>query len=362
VARGVTDVTVLDARYIASGSSGRSIGIIETQYLTRLEIELRAISLSVFAEHEARHGLPVVRNGYLRLGRQQADVAAFERSVDIQRELGLTCELLEPGEITRLVPDLYVDDFVAGLWGPRDGFIDGHLYANLLAGLAQDGGAKVRVRSPLRALERGARHRHRLLTDDGSLEVDVVVNAAGPWAEEVGRTLGVNAPLRPQRHQVVAVHLAQPLEYVMPSVIDYVPGGGGEGLSFRYDSEAQLLACLHSEEVVHEDADPHDWYPGIDGEFVEVIARHLAHRLPGLTDAALGRGWAGLYPVSPDGLPQAGPSTRDDSIFIACGVGGYGIQVAPVMGRLLADWITGVPPAWLVGYEVLQPQRLSQVA
>jgi sarcosine oxidase, subunit beta len=156
--------------------------------------------------------------------------------------------------------------------------------------------------------------------------------------------------------------LPQPLDYVMPSVIDYVPGGGGEGLYFRHDSESQLLAGLHSEEAVRADADPYDWFAGVDAEFVEEIAQILAERLPGLTDAALGRGWAGLYPVSPDGLPQAGPCAEDDSIFLACGVGGYGIQVSPVMGRLLADWITEGPPVWLSGHEALQPQRPRSAA
>ena len=58
-----------------------------------------------------------------------------------------------------------------------------------------------------------------------------------------------------------------------------------------------------------------------------------------LRDARLGKGWAGLYPVSPDGRPHLGPCPEDRSVIAACGVGGFGIQVSPIAGRLAAEWI-----------------------
>src|SRR5439155_24824695 len=77
---GVADVTVLERHQIASASSGLSVGIIETQYLDPLAIEVRAYSMGFFGRLERDAGLPITRNGYLRLGHSQEDVAAFERS------------------------------------------------------------------------------------------------------------------------------------------------------------------------------------------------------------------------------------------------------------------------------------------
>ncbi len=62
----------------------------ETQYLQRLDIELRVRSMQAFTRFEREHGLRVVRNGYLRLGHSADAPAAFVRSVEIQRELGVT--------------------------------------------------------------------------------------------------------------------------------------------------------------------------------------------------------------------------------------------------------------------------------
>ena len=357
VRRGVTSVTVIDSEYVASGSSGRSVGMIESQYLERSEIELRALSMASFDEHEATSGLNIVRNGYLRLARNEVHARGFERSAELQRGMGLNATVLEPADLSKLVPDLNVDDIAAGLWGPRDGFIDGHLYANLLAERVQDGGGVVRVKTQLLGRSTGSTSRHRLVTSRGDIDADVVVNAAGAWGEEVGRHLGTRVALWPQRHQVVSVHPSHDLPYVMPSLVDYVPGSGYEGLSIRHETFDRMLATLHSEETLLPASDPHAWHTGIDDEFLERVSEHVTHRLPGLAELRLGQGWAGLYPVSPDGQPQVGPYSEEETVLAALGVGGFGIQVAPAVGRLVAEWIIDGTPRCYSQYEELLPGR-----
>jgi glycine/D-amino acid oxidase-like deaminating enzyme len=86
---GLTDVVVLERDHVASASSGLSVGIVETQYLDPLAIELRVHSMRFFRRLETEAGLSITRNGYLRLGHSPADLAAFERSVEAQRDLGV---------------------------------------------------------------------------------------------------------------------------------------------------------------------------------------------------------------------------------------------------------------------------------
>ena len=85
-------------------------------------------------------------------------------------------------------------------------------------------------------------------------------------------------------------------------------------------------------------SDPDGYFEGSNRRFTRTL-RGPALRLPGFRDARLGKGWAGLYPVSPDGRPHLGPCPEDRSVIAACGVGGYGIQVSPIAGRLAAEWI-----------------------
>ena len=231
--RGAGEVTVLEARHVAAGSSGLSVGIVETQYLDPLDIELRVRSMRAFEELEREHGLRIVRNGYLRLAHSVEALGAFEESVRVQRSLGIEdARALDRGGVARLVPDMAVDDVAGGMFGPSDGFLDGHLYCGLLAELAGAAGARVLSGHELLRAEAGTAGGWRLWTSRGELACDYVVDAAGPWAGRVASVLGVQMPLFPQRHQAVVVQLPRELPYVMPSVTDYTPRSGERGLYF----------------------------------------------------------------------------------------------------------------------------------
>src|ERR1700722_12721082 len=195
---GIEEVVVLERSHIAGGSSGRSVGVVETQYVDPFDIALRVPSKQAFLELERDHGLGFTRNGYLRIGHTEQDARRFQHSVEVQRELGVSDALvLDAGEIAKRFPDVRSDDISAALYGPSDGFVDGHLYCTLLAELATAGGAEIRQQSALRGAEIGPDGAHRLSTDDGELRADFVINAAGAWAEQTGALLGVSTPILP---------------------------------------------------------------------------------------------------------------------------------------------------------------------
>jgi sarcosine oxidase subunit beta len=358
--RGVTDVFALDADYPASGSSGLSVGIIETQYIDPLDIELRARSIGFFKELHRDHGLHLMINGYLRLAHDDEAMQRFERSVELQHDLGIrSARTLSQREVSQLIPDLQCDDVAGGLYGPEDGFIDGHLYCGLLSQMVVAGGGRVMARERLREAELTSTGRHVLSTDRGRHECDLVVNAAGPWASVVGEILNAPLTVLPQRHQAVVVHLPRPLAYTMPSVMDYTPGSGRSGLYFRHERAKQLIAGVHTEEAIEDVEDPDSYARSADHEFLEEVAELFAARLPSLEDARLAHGWAGLYPMSPDGLVQVGPSPTHDTVIATAGAGGSGIQLSPIIGRLAAEWIVDGRPSAISDADALSPNRSS---
>lgn len=337
---GVSAVSVLERAQVASGSSGLSVGIVETQYLDPLAIEVRVRSMEFFRRLEREHGLPITRNGYLRLARTEADLDAFERSVAVQRRLGVAdaCVLDRAG-LRRVVPDLECGDLAGGLFGPSDGYLDGHLYCSLLADLLRARGARVLSSSELVDASVAPSGAHVLVTPEATLECDVVVNAAGAWAARVGELLGAPAQVLPQRHQALVAHLPKALDYLMPSVMDYIPASGELGLYFRHESPSSLIAGVHTEEPLHDIVDPDDFGRSGEHEFMRLVAQRLAHRLPRLSDARLAGTWAGLYPLSPDGVPVVGPYRERPSVVAALGGGGSGLQMSPALGRIAAEWI-----------------------
>lgn len=356
--KGVEDVTVIERGQVAGASSGLSVGIIETQYLEPLAIEVRVLSMRFFAGLERDGQLEIVRNGYLRPGRTDADLERFERSAALQRELGVEdAVVLDRAGIERLVPDMECGDLAGGLFGPSDGYIDGHRYCSALAELI--GPSRIRAGVALTGHERTPDGRHRLLTSRGELVCDHVVNAAGGWAARVGELLDAPVAVLPQRHQALVAHLPRELGYRMPSVMDYLPASGDYGLYFRDEGPGRLIAGLHTEEAIHDLVDPDDFTRGDELTYMELVAERFRRRLPGLADARLGNVWAGLYPISPDGRPSVGPHAHDETVISCAGAGGSGLQSSPALGLLAAEWIADGRPSSLPGAEALLPDRAA---
>jgi len=363
VDRGAGDVTVIERGRVAGASSGLSVGIIETQYLDPLAIEIRVESMRFFTELERSGALAITRNGYLRLAHRQADMEAFVNSLEVQRSLGVAdCRVVERDALQALIPDLRCDDLAGGLFGPSDGYVDGYRYCTALAAGVVARGGRVLQDTELVGCDPLPGDRNRLRTNRGDVECDVVVNAAGGWAGRVGDILGAPVTILPQRHQALIAHLAAPLGYVMASVMDYVPSSGGFGAYFRDEGPGRLVAGLHTEEVIHDIVDPDAVVRDTPGDYIELVAERLAQRLPGLTDMRLGDVWAGIYPMRPDGRPVVGPHDGRASVVTVAGAGGSGLQSSPALGRIAADWILDGQPTAIPEAATLRPRPEGEPA
>jgi sarcosine oxidase subunit beta len=353
-------VTVLEQSHPAAGSSGWAVGIINRQYVTPLEVQIRVLSFDRFAELESHDGLRITRNGFMRIGRDDASLRQFAEGVAIQREYGVEdARVLEPSGVAEIVPDLNIEGIRGALYSPTDGYVDSHELCQVYLQRIRALGGVVRVGARFVARERGSRRRHRVITSAEPVEADVVVNAAGPWAQPVGERLGTPLAIVNERHQVCVGRFRRPLGYVMPSVMDYVVGSGTEGTYFRHEGADQLIGGLHTNELLGRGSEDPDSYRGqVDQEYVDTVAANWLQRLPSLGDMTLVRGWAGLYPMSPDAQPLLGPHRSDPTILAACGFGGVGVMLSPVAGRLIAEWIVHGEPRAVAGSEAFLPDRL----
>lgn len=330
-------VTVIDADGIASGSSGRSCAVAGCQHVTQLDVDLRAYGLRRIRELASR-GLMFNSIGYLRLGRSAGDLALFEKSLAFQRHAGITdARIVDPAGLKKLVPHMSTADLAGGLFGPSDGFLDPPHMCTLMAEIVREKGGTIRQRCRLVGVDRlGVGF--RLTTSTDTFDCDAVVLAPGAWAAPVAGLFGQRLPVIPERHEAVIIKLGAPLSYTMPMVMDLVYGGGGTGLNFRHDRPGELLAEVHTA-AESNPSDPDDYDQQISEASKEKLAALLLERVPDLPGAGFGRGWAGLYPVSPDGRPFVGAFEGEPRLVAAAGAGGYGIQLGPVIGALAADWV-----------------------
>jgi sarcosine oxidase subunit beta len=345
-------VTVVEANSIASGSSGRSVGVIGTQFTDAFEIMLRMHSLRQFRHWESL-GLNFDHIGYLRLARTEEQMELFAKSVKMQEEAGFRSRLYQANELQQLVPHINPEGLKGGLFGPDDGFLDPHEMCMMLAEMVRARSGTIRQYCKVL----GAARRnggYTLETDKGLIECDAVVNAAGAWAPAVAALFGQTLHICPERHEAITIHLDEPLEYTMPMVMDLV-NGEGTGLNFRQEKRDELIAEIHKVSSVRP-VDPDHYNDQCDEESKVKLAELLLERVPDLPGARLGRGWAGLYPVTADHRPFVGiVDPSEPALVTAAGAGGYGIQLAPVIGMIAADWALHGAPVSAPNTEVLCP-------
>jgi D-arginine dehydrogenase len=201
------------------------------------------------------------------------------------------------------------------------------------------------------AIERRGNRWH-VTAGDRAFEADVVVNAAGAWADRVARLAGVREiGLVPKRRTALLV--AAPEGHAIaawPMVIDCE-----ESLYFKYDAGRLLISPADETPVEPCDAQP--------DELDVAIAVDRYEQLTGQTVRRVLSSWAGLRSFVADRAPAIGFDPEARGFFWLCGQGGYGIQTAPAAARLAAHLATGrAPPADLVAHGVdvaaLDPARL----
>ena len=357
------DVTVFEREHICSGSSGLSIGLLGTHYATREDIQLRKEGLDFVARLGDEVGFR--RTGVLRLAMTRDDLDAYEASAALQRAAGVkTAETISCAQLNRLVPTMRTDDLAGAFWMPESGHVDGHLLCDAYWRRAAEGGAELRAGTTLLAADRHGSH-WRLQTTEGAFDCDSVVNAAGPYAQEVGSLLGHAVPIVNQRHEVAIAKLPPRVALPLPHVAGYfahADGVRGDGLYWRSEGSDRLLVGLHSG---YDPTDPGErpdrFRRTVSDATIEVVAEKLLHRMPGLSDMGLTKGWAGLYPMTRDEQIVVGSWPDDPSLVDATGGGGVGIQTSLVVGRWAALCATGTRPTeeWAASFSPARPALYS---
>lgn len=175
--------------------------------------------------------------------------------------------------------------------------------------------------------------RWRIETSAGSYEADILVNAAGAWADAVAlmsgeRPLGI----RPYRRTLAQLRIDPPVPADLPLIID-----AAERFYFKPEAGGRLWLSPHDETP----SDPCDCAP----EEIDVaLAIDRLERVVDWRVEAVERKWAGLRSFAPDRLPVYGFGPRGNGFFWFAGQGGFGIQTAPAAAALAAALLTGAEP------------------
>jgi sarcosine oxidase subunit beta len=233
---------------------------------------------------------------------------------------------------------------VCAAFNPRDGVLFPWPFLWGYATQAMKRGVELHVSTPVRAIERTAPG-YLVRTDRGDVRARRVINAAGAWSPQVAGMLGLSLPNRPHRHEILSTEPLKPFLTPMVSMLS-------SGLYFSQSMRGEIVTG-----ITYPDNDDGKVHLGSRLGFLAHLSRELIQTMPRLADVKVLRQWAGPYDVSPDGHPILGEPEGLPGFYLACGFVGYGFMMAPVIGELYAEWLTGGPK-----HEVFDHCRLGRFA
>lgn len=330
---GVRDVVLLEREpMLGMGSTGRNAGGVRHQFSSEANVKLSIESIRLFERfaEEVGYEIDFHQDGYLFLLSNEKDLSDFRRNVEMQRRLGVEVDLLTPDEAKRLAPGLDVEGVIGATFCARDGIADPNGVTMGFAKAAQAAGAEICRGTEVTGIRTEAGHVTAVETTRGTISTSKVVNAAGPYARDIGNMLGLDVPVLPYRRHIFITEPIAPISRVPASrimVIDF------ETTFYFHREGAGILFGMSDPD------EPSSYNSTVSWEFLEKITRTAVKRLPALADAGIAHAWAGLYEMTPDAMPILGPAHEAEGLFIVAGFSGHGFQHSPAAGRVLAEMI-----------------------
>jgi sarcosine oxidase, subunit beta len=334
--RRTDNVVVLEQESIGSGTTSKAAGGIRVQFPTEIEIKFSMESLQFFKRFQEDMGVnPHLRQvGYLFLLGSERDVEQYKRQIALQNQYGLDVRLLTPQDAKAIVPQLRVDDLLAAVYSPQDGYADPHTVVQGYATKARQCGVKILEQTEVTGIRMEGERVVGVDTTSGPIDTRLVVNAAGPWAMRVAEMVAATVPVYPRRRHIFVTEPFDDFVNPSPLVIDRT-----SGFYCRTEGRTILMSPGDAQEV-------QGYKVTIDWSMAEETARKAVQRVPVLERAGIMSGWAGLRPLTPDEHAIIDYLPGIEGFLCAVGFCGHGFQHSPAAGKVVAEMILDGHPSF----------------
>jgi glycine cleavage system aminomethyltransferase T/glycine/D-amino acid oxidase-like deaminating enzyme len=340
---GWQDAVLVERADLTSGSTFHSAGLVGqlrgSLSLTRMMMSSVELYRTLGDEVGLETGWHEV--GSLRLASSEERMEELRRQAGWAKTFGLPLELISAEEAKRLFPPMSSEGVRGAAYLPTDGYIDPSQLTFALAEGARRHGAELYTNTRVTAIGTERGRITGVETDRGTIETEVVVNAGGMFAAELGRLAGVVVPVIPMAHEyLVTKPSGVPLDVPTmrdPSLLVYFRGESGGLVMGGYERNPAPWGL---------DGIPADFNGRLlaeDWERFEELMTNALVRVPELEQAEVIRLVNGPEAFTPDGEFILGP-TDVRGFWVAAGFCAHGLAGAGGMGKLVAEWIVEGQP------------------
>ncbi|MBI4012038.1 MAG: FAD-binding oxidoreductase [Candidatus Rokubacteria bacterium] len=331
--RRVGRVILLEKNTVCSGTSAKSSAIVRTHYTTPTTAAMALMARRIF-EHwadEVGGESGFVKTGMLVIGPADAR-DTVERTLTMNRSLGIEASLIGAREVRRLGPQLHVPDDAAVVWEPHSGYANPHDVASSFAQRFVELGGSLRQSTPAIGIDVSGGRVHSVTTSRDTIATAHVVIAAGPWARPVGRLAALDLPVTPSHETILTLRPAFAWSPRHPVTVDLV-----NEVYLRPETGGLLLVGNTRDDIIPGDPDHYEDRP--DPAYTMDALTRLARLIPAAAETPIVGGWCGMYEVSPDWNPIMGTAAEVAGLHYAVGFSGHGFKLSPVVGLLMAEQV-----------------------
>ncbi len=347
-ARGITDVAILEKRYIGSGAAGRNTTILRSNYKTPEGARFYDASVKLYEGLSAdlNFNLLFSQCGHLTLAHADRAMFVMANRAEVNRLNGIDSRLIYPEEIKRLAPAMQVSNpnavypIMGALYHPPGGIIRHDAVVWGLARSADRGGAEIHQNTEVLGMERSNGRISTVRTNRGTINAGQVLNCTAGWSTLIGDMASVPLPITTHILQACVTEPMKPLlDVVIVSSQMHVYLSQTDRGEFLMGAEIEPWTTYRMQGTLN---------------FLQDISRHAMELFPQLERARILRSWAGLCDLSPDYSPILG-QTEVENFHVSAGWGTYGFKAAPIVGQTLAELVaTGRQP------ELIEPFALER--
>jgi len=343
---GWTDVVVLERAELTSGSTFHSAGLVGQLRTSSNLTKMIRYSTDLYRRLKDETGVDPGWHevGSLRLASSPERLEELKRLVAVSRSFGLPLELISPQAALDLFPLMTLDGVQGAVYLPTDGFIDPTGLTMALAAGARAKGVQFHTHTRVQALTVKDGRIAAVVTDRGTIQTEVVVNAAGQWAGEIGRMVGLNFPIIPMAHLYLITRPIAGVRSDFPTMRDpdrlvYFREEVGGLIAGGYERKPAPWALDGIPADFNHKLLPPDW------ERFTPLMENCISRVPALETAEVVMLLNGPEGFTPDGEYLLGP-TAINGFWIAAAFCAHGLAGAGGIGKAMAEWIVAGHPEW----------------
>jgi sarcosine oxidase subunit beta len=287
-------------------------------------------------DEDASAGL--VRCGYLIAAPQGHKLEPLAQSLAAQQAQGIEVHRLSAQEASERLPICRFDDAALIGFEPEAGFADAYLVASSYARAARRLGVKFMEGECVTRLLLTQQTVTGVETTRGVFHAPVVISTQNIWAQELAQWTGIQVPLLPERHKVMALQGPEAYTYAMPVYKDL--GSAGMLYCRSYGGQQMLVSEGTAGEAL---SGPDNTQGDVSMDDVMHVGEQVAERFPSFAEAGLASSWTGVYDVTPDWNPVLGAVPDVPGLVVGFGFSGHGFKLSPAVGSVLAQQALGLP-------------------